>query len=107
MTTASTRKLPLQGKVVIISGAGCGIGRDLAKLFASSGACVVATDLDVSKAQDAIRDLPGCYGAYCDPDDEFSRRDLVERAVSKFGRIDAVVDSAAFLYAETPIENAA
>lgn len=104
MSTTAT-PLPLQNKVVIITGVGCGIGKELARALASNGAKIVAVDPDATQAKNAVDGLPGCRYAACDPDDEYSRRLLVEDVVAKWGRIDATIDSAALIYAG-PLANA-
>lgn len=47
----------LKGKVALITGAGSGIGRESALLFAREGARVVAVDLNEKAAQDTVRDI--------------------------------------------------
>lgn len=91
--------LPLQNKVIIITGAGCGIGKELARTLAHSGARIVAVDLDAAQAKIAVDGLPDCRYAVCDPNDEYSRRLLAEDVIAKWGRIDAVIDSAALICA--------
>jgi len=41
----------LEGKVVVVTGGGTGLGRETARLFAGAGATVIVADLDVSKAR--------------------------------------------------------
>jgi NAD(P)-dependent dehydrogenase (short-subunit alcohol dehydrogenase family) len=47
----------LKGKVSLITGAGSGIGREAALLFAAEGSKVVAADLNEKAAQDTVRDI--------------------------------------------------
>lgn len=99
MLTAPNQTLPLEGKVIVITGAGNGIGREIAQTLFRNGALVIAGDIDIAEAQSAIDGLPGCRAAYFNPEDERSRRALVESTVSQFGRMDAIIDSAATLIA--------
>ena len=52
--------LPNEGQVAFVTGAGAGIGRAIAKKFASLGATVIATDLKLETAQEtaALLDNP-------------------------------------------------
>jgi NAD(P)-dependent dehydrogenase (short-subunit alcohol dehydrogenase family) len=52
----------LKEKVALITGAGSGIGRESALLFAREGARVVAVDLNEKAAQDAVRDIAAAGG---------------------------------------------
>ena len=49
----------LEGKVALITGAGSGIGRESALLFARHGASVVAVDVEISAARDTVAALEG------------------------------------------------
>ncbi len=95
------------GRVVIITGAGSGIGRAHAVEFARQGAKVVVNDLGVSLAGEGgsaapadgvveeIRDLGGeavAHGA--DVADSDQVRDRVKTAVDRFGGLDVVVNNA-------------
>ena len=87
----------LAGKVAIITGAGRGIGREAAVLFAREGAKVVLADVDPQgeKVVGEIKELGG--------EAIFVRSDITNRescvamaaaAVSSFGRIDILVNNA-------------
>ncbi|MBO9513883.1 MAG: SDR family oxidoreductase [Variovorax sp.] len=104
----STRKL--QEKVVVVTGAGGGVGRGIALELAREGARVVVNDLGVtlngekgkvSAAQevaDEIRALGGSAVANTDSvADWASAQKIVAAAVDTFGRIDGVVNSAGIL----------
>jgi len=84
----------LQDKVVVITGAGHGLGRESARLFASEGAKVVATDLvdtHVKTVADEIRSSGGeAVAAKADVTSEDDMRAAVQTAVDEFGRLDVM-----------------
>lgn len=85
----------LDGKVVVVTGAGAGIGRAVAQLFASAGASVVVSDLDGDAAR-AVADGIGAQavGAACDVTAEADLARLVDLAVGSFGGVDVLVNNA-------------
>jgi NAD(P)-dependent dehydrogenase (short-subunit alcohol dehydrogenase family) len=88
----------LAGKVAIITGAGSGIGRATAGLFAREGAAVAAVDRDgrtaVSAAEDARRDGPAAIGIEADVCVPADVAAVVARVRAEFGRIDILCNNA-------------
>ena len=94
----------VQDKVVVVTGAGAGIGRDFAKAFAANGAKVVVNDLARDKdsgaamAQlvvDEIRAAGGHAVAAVESVAEWdSAHRIIQAALDNFGRIDCVVNNA-------------
>jgi meso-butanediol dehydrogenase / (S,S)-butanediol dehydrogenase / diacetyl reductase len=89
----------LDGKVVLISGTGRGIGRVAARRFTAAGAVVAGGDLDVQAAQetaDLINDDGGRSGGggYLDVTDQTSVTEWVQTAVRQHGRIDVLYNNA-------------
>ena len=99
-----------EGRVVIVTGAGRGIGREHALAFAREGAHVVVNDFgraidgsgaDEGPAFDVVREIEAMGGAaVANTDDvadwEASAR-IIARAVDAFGRLDVVVNNAGFV----------
>ncbi len=100
----------LEGKVVIVTGSGGGIGREIALAMAQQGAAVVVNDIGVSltgegasagpaqQVVDEIRQAGGQAVANTDSvADAASAARIVEQAVHSFGRVDCVVNNAGIL----------
>lgn len=88
----------MKDKVVVITGAGSGMGEAAAKLFADRGARVVAADMDQNAAQrvaDAIAGRGGsAIAVRCDVTREEDIKAMVDKAVEVFGRLDAAYNNA-------------
>src|ERR1700719_1014247 len=93
----------VEGKVVVVTGAGAGIGRDFAKAFAAHGAKVVVNDL--ARADDGapaaervakeITELGGAAVASVESVAQWeSAQRIVEAALDHFGRIDCIINNA-------------
>jgi NAD(P)-dependent dehydrogenase (short-subunit alcohol dehydrogenase family) len=91
----------LDGRVAIITGAGRGIGRAYALLFAAEGARVVVNDADLAEAKAVVAEIEAAGGqAVADGEDCASwdgGRRLVAGAVDGFGRLDVLVNNAGIL----------
>lgn len=100
----------VEGKVVVVTGAGRGIGAAIAKLAAAEGAKVVVNDIggsldgssfDTTPAQDVVNDILKAGGqavASYDSVSQFaSAKKIIDCAVDTFGRVDAVVNNAGIL----------
>ena len=90
----------LEGRVAIITGAGRGLGREHALLFASEGAKVVVNDLG-EVAEEVAAEIRAHGGEAVasnhDITDWDGGRELVEVAVGGFGRLDVLVNNAGIL----------
>ncbi|MET7513366.1 glucose 1-dehydrogenase [Streptomyces sp. NPDC005480] len=94
----------LDGKVVVITGAGRGQGAAEAALAAAAGARVVVTDLREGEGREVARSLGG-QGLFVrhDVSDPDSWAEVVGATLGAFGRIDALVNNAA-LWRTAPVE---
>ncbi len=89
----------LDNKVVLVTGAAQGIGREYAHALARAGASVVVTDVQRDKVEavaDEIRGAGGtAIGVSHDITSEESNADVVAATVAEYGRIDGLVNNAA------------
>jgi NAD(P)-dependent dehydrogenase (short-subunit alcohol dehydrogenase family) len=94
----------LQDKVCIITGAGSGMGRTAARLFAQEGAKVALFEVHEDSGEEAAREIQesGGEAAFfaCNVADEISVRTAVERAADRFGKIDVLYNNAGIMPAE-------
>ncbi len=87
-----------EGKSVVVTGAGSGIGRATAKRFASEGARVLVTDVNVDGAAETVKQITDAGGdaasSRCDVSDPASARAAIDLAVASFGKLDALANVA-------------
>jgi NAD(P)-dependent dehydrogenase (short-subunit alcohol dehydrogenase family) len=100
----------VEGKVVVVTGAGGGIGRDIALAMAREGARVVVNDIgasvsgegqDAGPAQTVVNEIKAAGGEACANTDSVSDANsaarIVQTALDVFGRIDVIVNNAGIL----------
>jgi NAD(P)-dependent dehydrogenase (short-subunit alcohol dehydrogenase family) len=105
----SARKI-LDGKVIIVTGAGRGIGRGMAMALAGAGAKVIVNDLgasaagegdDTSPAKEVADEIAAAGGEalpnYNSVSEWDSAHEIVQAALDTFGRIDGLVNNAGIL----------
>ena len=86
----------LQNKIAVITGAGSGMGKAIAKLFAAEGAKVICAD--ISGAQEVVAAEIGdaAVPVHTDVANEDDVRQMIAAAEGKFGRLDILVNNAGF-----------
>ena len=90
----------LKGKVALITGAGSGIGRQSALLFAREGASVVAVDVNEQAARDTAKVIPSCLAVTADVSKAQDCERMVAEAEKKFGRLDVLFNNAGIMHAK-------
>ncbi|KRE72935.1 SDR family oxidoreductase [Paenibacillus sp. Soil750] len=100
----------LQNKVAIITGGDSGIGRAIAYLFAREGADIAVVYLnehtDALETQERIRQLGRCCLTIAgDIGDEKFCKEAVEITMSRFGRVDILINNAAEMFYEEDMTN--
>jgi NAD(P)-dependent dehydrogenase (short-subunit alcohol dehydrogenase family) len=89
----------MKNKVWFVTGAGRGMGIDIAQKAIAAGHSVVATGRDPDKVLKAVGNHPNLLTVALDITDQVAAMKAVEAAVERFGRIDVLVNNAGNFYA--------
>jgi NAD(P)-dependent dehydrogenase (short-subunit alcohol dehydrogenase family) len=84
----------LDGKVVVITGAGGGMGREAALLFSEEGASVCAADVDGAAAEGTAGDARDAFPVEVDVGEPDSVRAMYEAVAARYGGIDVLYNNA-------------
>jgi NAD(P)-dependent dehydrogenase (short-subunit alcohol dehydrogenase family) len=88
----------VEGKVVIVTGSGRGVGRGMARHLGKGGASVVVAEWKQELLDDAVAELEGMgvpvLGARCNIMEQAEIGDMVARTVERFGRVDGLINNA-------------
>jgi NAD(P)-dependent dehydrogenase (short-subunit alcohol dehydrogenase family) len=84
----------LDGKVVVITGAGGGMGRDAASLFSEEGAQVCVADVDGDAAEQAAAEARDAFAVQVDVADSASVEAMCAAAADRYGGIDVLYNNA-------------
>lgn len=102
----------LQERVILVTGAGAGLGRAAAKAFAQHGATVILLGRSIPKLEQVYDDIEqagwpqaAIYPLNLEGASAKDYEDLAERLAEEFGRLDGLLHNAALLGGLTPFEN--
>ncbi len=92
------RDFSVANRVVLITGAGQGIGRELARQFAAAGAVPIVADLNLENALSVVAEIEARDGramaVKVDVGDPASIQAMVDAVVAEHGRIDVLINNA-------------
>lgn len=98
-------------RVVIVTGAGQGIGRGIALHLGRNGARIVVAEWKEHRMQRTVDELTALgiesLGVVCDVSDKASIGAMVTAAADRFGRIDGLVNNAQTFRPQAPVESVA
>lgn len=102
----------LKDKIILITGAGDGIGKTAAKAYAKQGATVVLLGRTVHKLEQVYDEIvasgypePAIYPMNLEGSTPHDYQQLASTLKENFGRLDGLLHNAAFLGASTPIQH--
>ncbi len=101
-------RFDVSGRVVIITGAGQGIGRDYALAFAAAGARPVLAEINGDKLRDVVSEIEAgggeAFAIETDVGSPDSVKAMVAETLKTYGRIDVLINNAA-IFANIPRRN--
>ena len=93
--------MKLQDKVAVVTGAGSGMGKAIATLFAAEGAKVIASDINLELVDKVIGQITAGGGTAVAVPSDVSREDnvqaLIDTCVSTYGTLDILVNNAGIM----------
>lgn len=102
-------KKSIKDKHVFVTGGGSGLGRRLSELFASKGAVITVSDINLQGADDTVRSIQSKGGkavaVRCDVSDPDDVRRAAAESVQHFGDVHILVNNAGIVSGKSILEN--
>ncbi len=89
---------------VLITAGASGIGRDMARAFAATGATVFVCDIDTAALGALAREIPGLATAPCDMASRAAIERMVPQAVERLGGLDVLINNAGIAGPTLPVD---
>jgi 3-oxoacyl-[acyl-carrier protein] reductase len=93
-------------QVVVVTGAGSGFGKAIARRFAAEGAAVLVADIVPAAVEQVVAEIAGsggrAHGSVTDVSRADAVRDMIAAAVERFGGLDVLVNNAGFSHRSGP-----
>ena len=98
----------LEGKSAVITGAGSGVGKAMATLFAENGAAVLVVDVIKDRVDQVVKEAQGKAGAKVegltvDLSLKESADEMIDRAEKSFGKVDVLCNNAGIMDEVRPV----
>lgn len=91
----------LEGKVIIVTGAGSGMGRAMANLFSTEGARIVAAEWHQNTLDEVVAEVSAAGGAIVGVQGDVSVREdcerIVQAAIDTYGKLDVLCNNAGIM----------
>ena len=94
----------LKNKIAIVTGGGSGFGAGIVKKFIQEGAKVVVADINLENAKKVALDTGG-FAVEVDVSNSLSFKNLVDKTLEKFGKIEIMVNNAGITHLPNSMEN--
>ena len=94
----------LKNKIAIVTGGGSGFGAGIVKKFIQEGAKVVIADINLGNAKKVATDTGG-FADEVDVSNSLSFKNLVDKTLEKFGKIEIMVNNAGITHLPNSMEN--
>ena len=94
----------LKNKIAIVTGGGSGFGAGIVKKFIQEGAKVVVADINLENAKNVAMDTGG-FAVEVDVSNSLSFKNMVDKTLEKFGKIEIMVNNAGITHLPNSMEN--
>ena len=94
----------LKNKIAIVTGGGSGFGAGIVKKFIQEGAKVVVADINLENAEKVAMDSGG-FAVEVDVSNSLSFKNMVDKTLEKFGKIEIMVNNAGITHLPNLMEN--